>query len=217
MRMVATTVVTTAASPLWLTTLANAKADLGISGSTEDAYLNRRIAAASSAIERHCNRVFARQTYTTTFRLPPGQSPTSGAPLVVPRAPVVSITSIVEDSDDTAISASLYQADLDAGLVYRVDSLGNLDSWGFAKAVAVYVAGYLLPDNVSPTLPSEIEDATIALVKAMRHARERDPLLKSDQVDGLGRQDFWVSTGDSSEFPEEVRRLLEPHVLRTFG
>ena len=52
-----------------LTTLADVKQEFGITGGTDDAFLLDLIAQTSTAIEGWCNRAFARETLTETFRL----------------------------------------------------------------------------------------------------------------------------------------------------
>ena len=49
--------------------LATVKAELGITDRSEDENLARWIKQASDAVSKHCNRVFAQETLSETFRL----------------------------------------------------------------------------------------------------------------------------------------------------
>lgn len=55
-----------------LTTLANAKGDLDVSWSADDAYISGLIARASSVVKDHCDRAFGYQQVTEIFRFGAG-------------------------------------------------------------------------------------------------------------------------------------------------
>jgi hypothetical protein len=97
-----------------LTTLANAKGDLNVTATTDDAYIMGLINRASSVVSEHCGRAFGYQVATEIFRFGAGSyigpSAQSVAPYGTPLAaqfrpiiftllPIASITSIVENAD----------------------------------------------------------------------------------------------------------------------
>ena len=51
-----------------LTSLAVVKAELGLTTTTEDAWLTDAIASQSAALSGHCRRIFGRATYVEQFR-----------------------------------------------------------------------------------------------------------------------------------------------------
>lgn len=208
--------VTGAASSFDLTTLANLKDDLGITGAAEDTYLARAITQASSAVADYCNRVFAQQTYQVVIRperdARPWAFPNGHDPFLLAPPPLVSVTSV--DEDGTAlVSGTDYEAALgDQPAIYRLNASGDPKDWPSVKITVVYVAGYVLPGNTGATLPAAIEDATIRLVKGRRLARSRDPYLRVDDVSGIGRQEFWIPNGpDAGNMPPDVAEVLDKY------
>jgi hypothetical protein len=100
--------VTTAAADQLLCTVANAKIDIGISGSTEDAYLTRLVAQSSKMIANYCGRVFKQETVTETFEVtyPAGF-------LMLSRFPVGTVTSV--KIDGVALLAANYHIETATG------------------------------------------------------------------------------------------------------
>lgn len=196
------TTVTTAASTHDLTVLDTVKQELGITGSESDDVLARLISEQSAVAETYCRRVFAQETLADSFRVWCGTS----APLILSRRPLVSITSIVED--DTTLTASDYEIDADAGLVWRLDGDDNRMSWLPSKIVITYVAGY----ELLTTLPRDIERAVLALIKRTHFGLTRDPMAKAEEVAGIGRTEYWVGSVPGSDgIPAEAVALLAPH------
>lgn len=186
------TVTVPAASRL-LTSLNAIKAELGISNAALDDVLLRHITEASGRIEDYCGRVFAEQTYSELFR-------GVYAPQLLTAQTPLSITSVTEDG--VALSASDYEADEAAGIIYRL-SFDERVAWCADKVTVVYDAGYVL----ASATPSALESACIALVKAKWFARLRDPLLRSEDVFGVGRNDYWVN-GSGGDMPGDVESML---------
>lgn len=156
------------------TTLANLKTDLGITGSTFDTTLERRILAASELIEGWLGRKLRRETVTDE-RFAGNGWPTA----YLARSPIVSITSITFDG--ATVSSTAYRIqDAERGCLYREDGwtwtaavlesispaqIGGTEDRAF---LATYVGGYVLPNDTTqnPTapvymLPSAIEEACL--------------------------------------------------------
>lgn len=189
--------VTTPASSYDLTLLATVKAELGITDRAEDPNLTRWIKQASEAVAKYCNRVFAEETLTETFRL---KSREDG--LLLARFPVSAITSVVEN--DTTLAATDYELASDGGggvlnrLRYERDW-----QWPIGKVVVVYTAGYALVTD----LPYGVERAAILLVNQYRYAATRDPLLRSESTEGAGSSSYFDSILNAGLAPE-VEGLL---------
>lgn len=190
-----------------LTTLTDFKAALGLTGSADDDRIEAWIRAASSAIARFCKRVFPVEGLVETVRLKGGGE--AGRPLILSRIPVRTIDAIAiagEDVDDDA-----FEADLDAGLVWRV--AGDLRSeWPCGRSIAVsYTAGF-------DPIPDDVAEAAIRLVTAYRAASGRDPALRSETVDGVASYGYALPGavgGAGGNMPGDVAALLAPYVMRT--
>ncbi|MCA6103933.1 hypothetical protein [Bradyrhizobium australafricanum] len=188
--------VTVAATDINLTRLDTVKAELGIVDRGSDDKLKKLISQASGIVASYCNRVFALETVQEIFRVRCG---TQG--LTTGRYPVTAISSIVEN--DTELSADDFEADLEAGIIERLRS-GCVVRWPQGKVTVIYSAGYNLPADV----PEPVERATIELVKQFYSSGDRDPLVRSETVEGAGSTDYFAPfTGG---FTPEVEALLEP-------
>lgn len=178
------------ASDYLLTTLARAKAELGITETDDDDVLTDMIVRASSAIERECRRKFGVETVTETL------DGTGSRLLGLSRYPIVEVTEVTEDG--TALESTEYSIeDADAGALYRANGWGRsggLRMWGTEAYSSGYIlpgyqdqrysvtyrAGYLLPGQVNPfilpgtpeNLPGAVEQACLETVKAWFGARE---------------------------------------------
>lgn len=75
--------------------------------------------------------------------------------------------------------------------------------WGLPAAV-VYPAGF-------STMPEDLIEATILLVKMRWFARGRDPMLRSEAVDGVYTAAYWLGTGigGQGDLPVEVTEKLD--------
>lgn len=197
--------VTTPAESHDLTTLAAVKRELGIIDRSEDESLTAWIARASAAVAEHCNRVFLQESITETFRLS-SRSET----LLLSRFPVAAIESITET--DAALESGLYELDAKCGLVRRLTAFGSATSWPATVIVVTYTAGYESID----ALPREVEGAAIALVRQYRFAAQRDPQLRSEDLDGVGSASYFDGLGASGLSPE-IAGLLSKHVKPIVG
>lgn len=212
----AITEVVTPAANVRLTTKEHVRDDLKITSGADDAYIDRLIASQSAAASQYCNRTFALQTYCDTIR-PQRDSrpyflPNGRQPMFVRRTPLVSVTSVTEN-DVALVAGTDYEVDLQMGFIYRLDDSGNPKPWPSYKIVVTYTAGYTLPtqgkDGENCTLPPDVEDAVIRMVKARYLARDRDPFLKQESIPGVLDQTFWVDTGESGNISPDIRDLLD--------
>lgn len=207
--------VPTPASSFRLATVDAVKLELGIDGSADDEWIGRRIDIASSQAASYCNRVFARETVTETFRnyrsiMIPGIDP---EPLRMTRIPVISVASVTENEE--AVAAANYEYDDATGLMWRLDDDGGRIAWEEGKIVVAYTGGYNLPGDTSNSLPADVEAAVIEMVKASYFARLRDPLIKSEYAPDVGKVEYWVgSTNDVAPgVPDTAAALLGPYVI----
>lgn len=170
-----------------LTTLANVKAWMGLTGNQDDALLSRLIAAASAYIETWTNRTFAAKQYSEV------RDGTGGQRLVFADYPVTAVASVVVNGNPIPASPT----PSDAG--YRFDSIrlmltGYQFSRGLGNVELTYTAGYA-------SIPPEIEQACIELV-ALRY-KERDRI--GHQSKSLAGETVTFMIRD---FPDSVRTIL---------
>ncbi len=200
--------VTTAATETKLTTLDRVKAELSITGSSSDVILNAKIDEASSDAEASLGFTVPRATVSETF----WHSETMEWPeyLVLNRAPLVSIDSIVLDGD--TVDPTLYRYDADTSQVYALMTIGYPWRWLFYKSIIVnYTGGYLLPGQAGRDLPAGIEGAVVDMVQSFWLAKGRDPLLKRVDIPGLVSREWWVgNVGESGELPPGIVTKLAP-------
>ncbi len=200
-----------------LVSLARVKRELGITTSGDDDVLADKIAEVSAAIVAHCRiaadqrgrRTFAEEGCSATFdagEMTPIDREI--APLILPwRIPITSIASIVENG--VALAPADYQLEPMAALIWRVSG-GTRSNWATSSVIVTYTAGW---DLTGTELPSDIAGAALALVKASWFGRLRDPLIKSEDVPGVGSTQWWVGStgGDAGSLPKEVVDSLAPY------
>lgn len=198
------TVVTPAVS-VDLTILANVKAELGITVSTEDVNLETWIDQASGLVTAACNRVFAEETVLESFRNRSASE--ESKKIVLARIPVTDFTSVVENGT-TLVEDTDFECDYETGILTRLS--GDYErNWCFRTLAVTYTAGYALLGE----LPLPLERAVISLVKQFRSAATRDPLLKSEEVPGVLSQTFWVGGvgPNASALPPDVEEMIAPY------
>lgn len=202
--------VTTASNTYDLTVLATVKAELGITDNSKNVQLQTWITQASRIAAAYCNRVFAQETLTESFR--PNRNAGSivvsnrSETLVLGRAPIASITSVT--LDDTALTSAQYEIDANPGMLYRLDDSGYRSCWSFCKsAIVVYVAGY----ELLATLPQDIERAVILMVNDMNSDQQRDPMMIEKEIPGVSRYRWWAPGDSKTVLPIEIAGLLDPY------
>jgi hypothetical protein len=196
--------VSAAASARDLVALDVVQSELNVSASTYNARLAAQIARASRAVERHCNRVFAKQTYVETLRLDRAMPRLS-----LSQWPLISLTSIVEDGVTLATTEREYDAE--HGILYRLDGADSRIDWpATVKIVVTYVAGYLVPTQTAPgdALPADIAAAAIEVVKDMHFGAEHEPRLRSETWEGLGSASYLDPRAGDGALPATAAALL---------
>ncbi len=194
--------VTTAATVTDLTTLDRVKSELSITDNANDVLLRAKIREASSDINA---RAWADpyETLTETFwNIPYDEY------LLLRRRPNITITSVTVDD----IAATDYRLDAETGQLYCLDCNGFPIFWVSCKSiVVVYSAGYVMPGQTGSNLEPSLEAATIELLQSYWMSRGRDPLIRSEDVPGLGAVQYWVGAiGESGELPPSVESRIAP-------
>lgn len=187
-----------------LTSLANVKAELGISDTNSDTLLARYITSASLAAEQYCNRAFVVESIQDQFFSDERSSLFRNGleKLQLSRWPINDLTSVVENSV-TLVENTDFITDVASGQLVRIDSNGNLRRWSVLPIVVVYDSGY-------DTIPGDIEDAVIRMVTRRFASKGRDPNLKQQNIPGVIEQSWWIATGtDSGNMSPDISDILD--------
>ncbi len=191
-----------------LVTLANYKADLSITVGIDDTYLSRAISKASQAISQYCNRVFAAETVQDLFDLTQPRLKFGGeAVLQTSRWPIISITSVVENTGANAVTLvrdTDYRVDVTTGLLWRLNAQSGLvTTWGASPVTVIYQGGFA-------TIPLDLQDAATNVVKSMQFNRTRDPSLRSENIlSGLYAYTLFDSTQMPGGTADQVSATLD--------
>jgi hypothetical protein len=189
--------ITTPADSYDLTTLQAVKAELGVTDTADDEKLAGYISQASDVVAKFCNRVFAQETMSESFRLERQRDL-----LILSRYPISEVASVVEN--DMALTPIDYEFDGENGTLQRLRSDVAV-CWPRGKITITYTAGYALPSD----LPLGIERATILLVKQFASNSDRDLMTKRETTEGVRTTEYFY--GGDTGLPPEVEGLLIPH------
>jgi len=188
-----------------LTTVDATKAEMCETSADDDGWFALSIDRATAAIEHWCRRSFAAETVRESVWL---TSPAESVSLS--RWPVLSVASIIEGG--AQLPPDAFEVDGAAGLAYRLTDPDARRLWRAGRIVATYTAGYVLPGDPGRTLPEDLERAAIMLVRNWWNERDRDPLVKAEQTEGVGRTEYWVGApAGGATLPPEVEGLLQPY------
>lgn len=203
--------VTVASDESALTTLERVKSELGITGTdaARDLVLSAKINEASDDIEAALGFRVPLESVSEVVWLE--NNDLHPEFLVLDRTPVVSIASVTVD--DVLADPSTYRIDSATGQLYALCN-GYPSRWIFCKSVVVaYSGGYSLPidEGADCTLPAGIQGACVELMSDYWAAKGRDPSVKSEEIPGVIRTDYWVgAVGEAGELPPRVVMKLAP-------
>lgn len=201
--------VTGANSDKMLTTLNRVKLELDITSvdTNRDMLLNLKILEASDDIEAALGFTVRKETVSEVVWFENGDL----APeyLVLDRTPVATLTSVTIDG--LLADAATYRLDSETGQLYALCN-GYPSHWYFCKSVVVaYAGGYILPAESGSNLPAGIQGAAVELMSNYWAAKGRDPSVKSEEIPGVIRKDYWVgAVGEAGELPPSVVTKLAP-------
>ena len=220
---ISTVAVTGAATPLYpggnavdLISLDEVKLELQIATTADDAWLSKQITRASTAILQYVNRPIVPQTYQERifFIDDPQPKPNMGHTGVLQLSmwPLIGTNDsvLITNAPDSATPVTLiegldYRVDTARGQITRLDPV-SLDArnWPTYPLLVQYVAGF------NP-IPDDIQDACIRLVKARWFARQRDPMVRQENIAGVTETSYWFGNGpgsNASNIPPDVAGLL---------
>ncbi len=173
-----------------IVSLSDLKRELNITSTTNDAELADYLRRATSILEQHTGRAFARQTRTETFDVIDGERTVLLAP------PVISVTTVTNDTG--TIASDGYNLNKRSGIL-------TLDASGFAGGVAevsvTYVCGYTQP-------PPGLVQAVLQQVRHMWETQRTTP--------GARRDDEW-NPAQGYMIPNRVAEALRPYMVLGSG
>lgn len=179
-----------------LVTVEAVKAELRITGSGDDDWLEATITQASTAIARWCGQTFGRETLQQTERpcWPAGHIP-------LDRYLAPSITSVTVDGD--TLDPADYE--IDGSLLYRLSD-GRRVAWRHGVVVVLYEVGFDLPDDA----PADLQRAAMDMVATLHASRGRDPMLRSEEVEGIGSASYATPSAATAALSPSVQAMLAP-------
>ena len=201
-----------------LAPLADLKAYIGETGTSNDLELARLLRVAASRIEGACGKEpgdFLSQTFTETL------NPTGDPSVYLKNGPVSSVTSVTRifnDGSTEAVASTDYRFDPKTGEVrlivdedaqwlygsrhYQADDW-ILRSRGFAKGFrsvqVVYVAGY-----TPTTMPYDLQQAAIEIARELWATRKLNPGLNSESL-----PDYSYSAATQTERSDTFKNLIQ--------
>lgn len=195
-------VVVTPATKKRLTTVTAARSRLGLKDTDVDnGILLDLIDTASALAEDYCRRTFAIETVRETLSFPNSLSEISFASPGPFELVSVTYDAVELDVTDFTVGAN--------GRLYRN---AGTEYWGAGPVVVTYRSGYRLPGEPNRNLPFAVEQAVIRMIGALHSSAGRDVMIKSEDVEGIGRVDYYVP-GQGSILPEPMaERMLQPYV-----
>lgn len=216
-RTLITTVVTSATTPSGgaqydLTNLGTVKTELGITSGDDDAFFRSLISRASAAAAQYCNRVFPQETVKDEFWAQRDSTPCliqgTFEPLQLSRWPIISIAAgaLTEDSV-VLVDGTDFRIDYANGELIRLDANGYPTYWPAYPISVTYSAGYA-------TIPYDVVDAVIRMVKSRWFLRTRDSSLRQESIPGVIERQFWVATGtEAGAITPDVADLLSNYCV----
>jgi hypothetical protein len=212
-RTIITTLVTAATVPSGgarydLTNLSAVKTELGITTGADDDFLRSLISRASAAAASYCNRVFPVETVTDEIlaqRMPTRfVIPGTFEPLTLSRWPVTAVNAALEDSIEVDEGTD-FRTDYAKGQLIRLRASGLPTAWPVCPISVTYSAGYA-------TIPADVVDAVVRMVKNRWFNRTRDATLKQQTIPGVIEQQFWIATGaEAGAMTPDVTDLLDAY------
>jgi hypothetical protein len=194
----------TSATVTNLTTLQAVRLELGAAAtSADDLLITAMIGQASAMAAGFANRVFGVEAIEELQDIDPSSCPW----LFVDKMPVVDIISC--DVEGQPIALPDLETGGHEGTVIMLKDGKMLPAWPAGRTTIRYRAGYVL-EGAQRNVPADLERSVIIITKALFHARERDPALRSETVDAVGSWSFQTS-GISRAIPQEAALLLSQY------
>ncbi len=203
--------VASAATDRRLVSLSAIKAELGITGSTFDAKFQAWLLAASDVVSAACGiaedqrgrRTLISEGVSIGYRPDEISCGWELKPLILPwRIPAV-ITAVTVDGIALDVDTEIEVNPMD-GLLYRLDSSGCRAVWDRVRTIIAGTAGWVQAD-----VPEAARQAVIRYCRERYDGDGRNSLLKAEETDGVGRDEYWIGpTSKGEALPADVMDAL---------
>jgi len=190
-----------------LLSLDEAKAALGITDDTKDADITALVDGISARMEKALKGgIFVQRSVVEEDMGGAKVREGRGSNKVrLKYGPLVSVTSIVDEDDETIAATEYYLLKREASLVYLIGGWPAPSAYGYTWT-ATYTAGYA---DTQANVPDDVKRACKLQLKA-EWAR-KNPDLKSKSFG-----DVQLTFRDSQDLLPEVEAALAPYVLRVW-
>jgi hypothetical protein len=169
-----------------IASLSELKTYLGITDSDSDAKLTIILDGVCSAVEQYLNRTYTERTIT-------GERHEGGTvAVIVKHYPITTITQIVDKTDDSVVTATLYEADLATGMIYLVSN----DNWG------VGTRRWSVDYKVLETVPNGVKQAALTWCSNIWNNNS------GMQSESIG--DYSYTAGGVVQLPAMIAEMLKP-------
>lgn len=181
--------VQTPATAWAFTTIADVKAELGISSTGDDSILTNFVDEVSALIPEITGRVFAKEVVQE------GVAGAGGTDLLLSRRPIVDIASLTYNNNPVT---NYVIKDSDAGIVHRegfwtAEGMGDWFLTRVSKSgdrvinfIFTYTGGYEMADSTETvTLPASLQRIAKDAVKMLYKSKGADPSLKKKHLDDM--------------------------------
>lgn len=211
--------VVTPAASYDLIDLPTVKTLLDITDGSLDKFINLAIPQASSSVADYCNNPFVIETIHSSY------FPTRDgwpwivrgeiAPLQLPRYPLTAIASVVETISGVPTTLVLntdYLADNAKGQLTRLDPNGYPRNWHANPTVTIFSAGYA-------EIPSSVVNCVAAVLRGILYARNRDPGLRGENIEGVYSAQYWAGAGPDAVagLPNMITGPLDKYRVPVIG
>jgi hypothetical protein len=176
-------------------------------------YFDLVIPQASAIVAQYCNQPFVIEAIQTSFWPTRDGWPwvvrNEIAPLQLPRWPLTAVASVVETvngAQTTLVAGTDYIVDNAKGQISRLDRNGYPRSWALVPIVVVFSAGYA-------AIPFDVVSAVANIIKGMLAARNRDPMLRSENIEQVYQATYWFGAGPDSSggLPSSISGPLDKY------
>ncbi len=130
-------------------------------------------------------------------------------PLILTNVPVVTLSSVTENGI-ALVQGTDFEIEARSGLLWRLSN-GSRCSWTASNTVVSYTSGYVLPQDMGTrTLPYDIEDAALSLIKGSYFGRSQNPSVILEVTEGVGRTQY-APSGSAIGINDAVKLQLQPY------
>lgn len=188
-----------------LLSLAEFKEDWQITTTGDDIFITRLLARASAAASQFCNRIFQEEELENTFLLEqddqPGIFPGGPTVLQLSRWPITEVVSVTQGNGIELIEDEDFKVNPSNGQLFRLRTNGSTQSWEPLNVVVQFTGGYA-------AIPYDVQDAVSRMAYTRFAERKRDPLIKSQFIEGIERIEYIVDK-DGGNLDPSVMDLLD--------